>query len=167
MTSLAVLRVSAEGRVIASSDAAKYLLGSSAGRACNRVVGGRDLQGKPICREGCVQDLLRNPESRTSVRQSLVQGQVSALQCEQVGGEIVVFVRPAEPQTDRAKSLTVRERQALSLVAEGLTRNEIADRLGIRPSTVRTHLEHARARFNAHTLAEAVASWLAEAPIAG
>lgn len=39
--------------------------------------------------------------------------------------------------------LTRREREVLSLVADGLTNREIGRRLGISPGTVRIHLEHA------------------------
>lgn len=42
----------------------------------------------------------------------------------------------------RVECLTERELEVLQLVAEGLTNREIARRLFISPSTVRTHLEH-------------------------
>jgi DNA-binding CsgD family transcriptional regulator len=40
------------------------------------------------------------------------------------------------------KPLTAREREILSLVSEGATNGEIAERLWITPGTVRKHLEH-------------------------
>jgi DNA-binding CsgD family transcriptional regulator len=39
--------------------------------------------------------------------------------------------------------LTVQERRVLRLVAAGLSNAQVAERLGIAPSTVRKHLEHA------------------------
>ena len=55
------------------------------------------------------------------------------------------------------RALTPREREVLDLVAQGLTTPRIANELGIRPSTVRTHVEHAREKLGARTRAEAVA----------
>lgn len=45
-----------------------------------------------------------------------------------------------ERRRDFDVRLTVRERQVLSVAAEGLTAREIADRLGVRERTVTTHL---------------------------
>jgi len=164
---LAVLRIGRDGRVIGSSEEATELLGPATGRACHRVVDGTSTEGESICREDCVAALLDDPESRTAHRHGVVREGRCAIQCEQVGDEVVVVLRPAEPASGGARHLTPRERQALSLVAEGMTRAEIARRLGLQQSTVRTHLEHARARFDARTLAEAVARWMAEDPASG
>ena len=46
----------------------------------------------------------------------------------------------AQTLDDPFEALTPRERQVLQLVAEGLTTDRIADRLGIRPSTAIGHL---------------------------
>ncbi|MFL5828999.1 MAG: response regulator [Solirubrobacteraceae bacterium] len=48
---------------------------------------------------------------------------------------------PAEPPTALA-ALTEREREIMRLVAEGLTNNEIADRLVISPLTAKTHVSN-------------------------
>lgn len=45
-----------------------------------------------------------------------------------------------EPQ--EGPELTRRERQVLALIAEGLTVRQAAQRLGLKPGTVRTHVEH-------------------------
>jgi len=49
-------------------------------------------------------------------------------------------VSPPDPQTKRISSLTDRERQVISLIAEGLKNRQIADRLFISPTTVTHHL---------------------------
>jgi len=58
----------------------------------------------------------------------------------------------------RGTQLTPRQRDVLSLVADGLTNGEIASRLDISPETVRTHLEDAYARLGVHMRTGAVAA---------
>lgn len=53
--------------------------------------------------------------------------------------------------------LSPRQRDVIELVAEGLTSTEIAERLGVSPETVRTHLRNARLKLGASTKAQAVA----------
>lgn len=52
--------------------------------------------------------------------------------------------------------LTQRERQILSLLADGLGNKQIAARLGISPSTVKTHLEVVFEKLEVGSRAEAV-----------
>jgi two-component system, NarL family, nitrate/nitrite response regulator NarL len=54
-------------------------------------------------------------------------------------------------------ALTQRERQILSLLADGLGNKQIAAQLGISPSTVKTHLEVVFEKLEVATRAEAVA----------
>jgi DNA-binding NarL/FixJ family response regulator len=53
--------------------------------------------------------------------------------------------------------LTPRERQVLSYLAEGDSRNRIAERLNLTPNTVRTHLQNVLAKLGVHSTLEAVA----------
>lgn len=56
-------------------------------------------------------------------------------------GEVVVKYNPENPLLDpRLSSLTVRQKQVLSLIAVGKTNKEIAKQLGISPFTVRIHV---------------------------
>jgi DNA-binding NarL/FixJ family response regulator len=57
----------------------------------------------------------------------------------------------------RSDGLTTREREVLELVAAGLRDDEIADRLGIAPSTVATLVKSSMERLDARTRVEAVA----------
>ena len=62
----------------------------------------------------------------------------------------------AEPSPP-VPSLTQRERQILSLLADGLGNKQIAAQLGISPSTVKTHLELLFEKLDVTSRAEAVA----------
>ena len=53
--------------------------------------------------------------------------------------------------------LTGREREVLSLLAQGLQLDEIAERLGIGAETVRTHVRKATERLGASNRTHAVA----------
>jgi len=57
------------------------------------------------------------------------------------------------PQLD---TLTAREREIAALVGEGLTNDEIAERLVISPATARTHVSRAMVKLNARDRAQLV-----------
>jgi DNA-binding NarL/FixJ family response regulator len=53
------------------------------------------------------------------------------------------------PKPAPLKALTGREREILTLVAQGLTNHEIAERLRISPATAKTHVAHLLAKLDA------------------
>lgn len=55
-----------------------------------------------------------------------------------------------------AKALSGRETEVLTMLARGLTGEEIAQRLVLSPETVRTHVRNAMAKLEARTRTEAV-----------
>ena len=57
-----------------------------------------------------------------------------------------------EPEDD----LTDREREVLTLVAEGLMNREIGDKLGISPKTVARHRENIMRKLELHSRTELV-----------
>lgn len=59
-------------------------------------------------------------------------------------------------QDRQLASLTVRERQVLDLLAEGLDKEAIAARLFVSPHTVRTHQQHVLGKLRVHTTLAAV-----------
>jgi DNA-binding NarL/FixJ family response regulator len=67
--------------------------------------------------------------------------------------------------TDRAPSLTQREREVLRLLADGLANDEIGKTLHISPETVRTHVRKAMAKLEADTRTQAVATALRQSII--
>ncbi len=52
---------------------------------------------------------------------------------------------------------TTREREVLALLAGGSTDGQIAERLGLSPATVQTHVRNAKSKLGAQTRAQAVA----------
>jgi DNA-binding NarL/FixJ family response regulator len=60
-------------------------------------------------------------------------------------------------RTQAQSALTAREVDVLTLLAEGLSHEEIGQRLEIGPETVRTHARKAADRLGARTRTEAVA----------
>jgi len=60
------------------------------------------------------------------------------------------------PAPTRLAALTEREREVLALVAEGLSNDEIAQRLFLSPQTVKTHVNRAMTKLGAHDRAQLV-----------
>jgi DNA-binding CsgD family transcriptional regulator len=78
-----------------------------------------------------------------------------------LGPHLRQFVRAARrraPASTASRSLTPREREVLSYVAEGRTNDEVAHLLSISSQTVRKHLENAYEKLDVHTRTGAVAA---------
>ena len=102
--------------------------------------------------------LLRPDHSRVAIRYgafaNIVEGvHVGAYLPEP--GQDARSLRPARAR--RAGQLTRREQESLRLVAMGMTTMAAADRLGISPETVRTHVRNAMNKLGARTRAQAIA----------
>jgi DNA-binding NarL/FixJ family response regulator len=63
--------------------------------------------------------------------------------------------RPVRPHP-ALETLTDREREIVALVAEGLSNDEIGDRLVISPATARTHVSRAMVKLGARDRAQLV-----------
>jgi DNA-binding NarL/FixJ family response regulator len=62
----------------------------------------------------------------------------------------------AEPEPRIVELLTAREREAVALVADGLSNEEIAERWVVSNATVRTHVSRAMTKLNARDRAQLV-----------
>ncbi|MGH2753508.1 MAG: response regulator [Actinomycetota bacterium] len=65
--------------------------------------------------------------------------------------------RAKEPASERSlDALTEREREVMALVAEGLSNDEIAERLFVSPATAKTHVSRAMVKLGARDRAQLV-----------
>ncbi len=91
---------------------------------------------------------------------SSLQETVRAVRAIAAGGTYVdarvgrIIAASATPAPERVLSL--REREVLSLVAQGLSRSELSERLSISEETTRTHVRNAMRKLGAHTRAQAI-----------
>jgi NarL family two-component system response regulator LiaR len=68
--------------------------------------------------------------------------------------------RGGEPGTEALQSLSQREREVLTLMAEGLSNLQIAERLGIGEKTVKTHVSNVLSKLNVNDRTQAaVYAW--------
>lgn len=68
---------------------------------------------------------------------------------------------PSEKEHQFHCDLTSREARVVSLVADGLSSKEIAQALGIAPSTVESHLESAKSKLRARSRPNLIAKAIA------
>lgn len=73
------------------------------------------------------------------------------------GDHTALAPEPGKVRTEGGNALTARETEVLVLVAEGLSNSEIADRLFVSDSTVKTHINHLLAKTGMRDRAQLVA----------
>jgi DNA-binding NarL/FixJ family response regulator len=61
-----------------------------------------------------------------------------------------------QPSSDELEELTDREREVMALVAQGLSNDEIAERLVVSPATAKTHVSRAMVKLHARDRAQLV-----------
>jgi DNA-binding CsgD family transcriptional regulator len=101
-----------------------------------------------------------SPANTSASRRLPVAGMVYQLRATIVGGQLLgtepavlvtITTAAAEPLSDDALhseyGLTAREIQVARLITEGLSNNEIAERLGVRFFTARNHVERTLAKL--------------------
>jgi DNA-binding NarL/FixJ family response regulator len=111
-------------------------------------------------RSGASGFLVKDTEPSELVRAVRVVAQGDALLSPTVTRRLIsaYAARPARRKADfpNMAQLTEREREIVALVAEGLSNEEIAQRLVISPATARTHVSHAMIKLQARDRAQLV-----------
>lgn len=79
-------------------------------------------------------------------------------------GYLIEALKRAMPLATRdftaAERLTKREKDLASLIAEGMTNRDIANRLGLTENTVRNYLQHVFDKVGCSTRAELMLYWI-------
>lgn len=104
-----------------------------------------------------------------ALKEGSVDELVEAIEAVAGGGTYVdPRLRPAllsQKATQRQPSLSAREREIMSLLAEGLTGEEVADRLFLSAETVKTHVRNAMNKLEARNRVHAIAIALRQGEI--
>ena len=146
-----------DGRVRSSNQAARALLGHCTGRSCSITVHARTVDGTAVCQAGCETPRSEGERVSRSAQGVLVRGKRHRVRCSPVGDETVVVIEPCIGADTWTETPTARECEVLMWIARGETDRMIAERFGLKTSTIRTHTERARRKLRASTRTQAVA----------
>jgi DNA-binding NarL/FixJ family response regulator len=110
-------------------------------------------------RSGASGFLVKDTEPKELVQAVRVVAAGEALLSPSVTRQVIAefAARAKEPQeADSLEELTDREREVVALVAEGLSNDEIAERLFVSPATAKTHVSRAMGKLRARDRAQLV-----------
>ena len=115
-----------------------------------RVIGlstfGQQSMVEKMLENGALGYVLKN-----GTREELLEGIAACMRGEKyLSGEIALAI---QKNAAGRPVLTRREKEVLSLIAEGLTNNEVAEKLFISPATVDTHRKNLLSKFDARNTA--------------
>lgn len=173
----ALLVLDEDLRILSWNEGAERLTGIAAldavGRPCWDVIAGRDDEGGIVCHCGCSRArLLREgycmPATMLHARTPKGRRRLSLDTITAPGENGRVFLHvmhdapPAEPAAGTAQSesqpqLTPRQREILTLLADGMSVKAIARELGLVEPTVRNHIRLLFVALGVHSQLEAVA----------
>ncbi len=170
---VAAMTVSAEGRVVLANQAARDRFPGCVGRRCVDVVRFRDANGAAVCSSACWTEIagdegIRDVEGRTGGGgpARLVCAAMEDRDGHPIGSVVVIPTRP--PVVGDAVALSNREAEIVHWMLRGKSGPQIARQLGIKPSTVRTHVDHVKdklgVRKNTEVVSRALALGLGEPP---
>lgn len=110
--------------------------------------------------EGLLREAIKSGARGFALKAGPARDLVAAARAVASGGTYVdphlTFVL-GESATGKVATLSPREREVMAALAEGLKGPQVAERLGIAPDTVRTHVENAMQKLDARTRAHAIA----------
>ena len=73
-----------------------------------------------------------------------------------VARQVMAFLKPEAPKPGSESNLTVREKEILVLITQGMTNELIADKLFISVQTVRNHIKNIYDKLQVHSRAQVV-----------
>jgi DNA-binding CsgD family transcriptional regulator len=148
-----------DGTIVEQNSASVALLGDAKGKSCWEIVSTRARGADLPCSPGCVHRIVDAEGEGTLSCKVIIDGLPHQLSCAAAGEQTTTVVAPLDPPRvdDGERELSSRELEVLQGLARGRTAPQIADALGITRATVRTHLEHLRAKLGATTQAALVA----------
>jgi DNA-binding NarL/FixJ family response regulator len=142
--------VEATGKIFSASDVEVVLLTSS----------DDDARIFAALRAGASGLLLKDTEPAELVHavEALARGEplLSPPLARRLIAELASRPDPSSPSTDMVDELTAREREVVTLVALGLSNDEIAERLVVSPATAKTHVSRSMVKLHAHDRAKLV-----------
>lgn len=105
---------------------------------------------------GYLSKTLGAPQFRRSL-ECIVEGQVVTPKAVVPTNKHLGSIEGIDDIEGLVTSLTARERQVLTLLVDGATSQDIADRLSMSRHTVRTHVQNIHAKLQVHTRLQAAA----------
>ncbi len=154
----AVTLIGKDGATLAQNRSAGLVLGCNTGRTCWQVMGSLAETEGLSCSRGCVAALMEGGLESARHTRFRWRRELCELWCVPAGEVAVCILCSATPQQPEDwQRLTPRELDVLGLVAAGETTAGIATRLDVTAATVRTHVEHIRAKLGVATRAAMVA----------
>ena len=146
------------GVIVSQNRSARRMMGPGTGKYCWDVVGKlHDTEMLP-CRRGCVLTLLAAGMDCSRQTEFKLAGKRHHISCVPVNGVVVCMLDPKSSESPNAlQALSPREREVLTLLADGETSASAAAHLGVCESTVRTHVEKMRSKLGVNTRAALVA----------
>ena len=111
-------------------------------------------------RAGASGYLLKNTPARELVDSVIQVAAGGAPMSMQVARKVVAHFHQASDQSEGMQQLSSREQEVLSLLAKGCLYKEIAERLQITMSTVRSHIHTIYQKLHVQTRTEAVVKFL-------
>ncbi|MBB3839345.1 DNA-binding NarL/FixJ family response regulator [Runella defluvii] len=95
-----------------------------------------------------VSRMMQNGAMGYLIKSSPKEELVKAIRQVHLGGYYMnVNVQEVAPKSVQVPFLTRREKEVLGLISEGMTNNEIAEKLFVSPATVKTHRENLLMKF--------------------
>jgi DNA-binding CsgD family transcriptional regulator len=140
-----VLLTDANGRILHANGPARAVLGPCVERQCCELLQTDCMTAAPS---------VRGYQEVGNVTTNGIVGHVAR---SEMGDQFVLVVQPRAVAAHDLQPLTPREREVLQWVSRGLTDVAVAERIGLQPSTVRSHMESVRRKLKVRSRSQAIA----------